>query len=203
MQPIHQLSQPADPSTRDKVFATAREMFYREGFNAVGIDSIVAAAGVAKTTLYRWFPSKELLIVAVLESLHEEFWAQWEEVAQKHEGKAREELLAQFRWIGNWIADPRSRGCPFLNATAEFPDPSHPARAVVTRSKKLLRRRLLQLSMAMGAVDPPLLADQLLLLVDGAFVDSEALGKKGPSASLLLAGSALADLAVDNAPRRR
>lgn len=196
MNPIHQLTRPADSSTRDKIFATARELFYREGFHAVGIDTIVAAAGVAKTSLYRWFPSKDQLIVAVLESLHNEFWAQWESIAEKHEGNAREELLAQLGWISTWISDPRSRGCPLLNAAAEFPEASHPARAVVLRSKQLLRRRLLQLSMAMGADDPQLLADQLTLLIDGAFACSQALGKKGPAASLAVAGAAIAETAV-------
>lgn len=201
MHPIHELTRPADLSTRDKIFAAARELFYREGFHAVGIDTIVATAGVAKTSLYRWFPSKDQLIVAVLESLHDEFWAQWESIAEKHEGNAREELLAQLGWIGKWITDPRSRGCPLLNAAAEFPEPSHPARAVVLRSKQLLRRRLLQLSMAMGAGDPQLLADQLTLLVDGAFADSQALGKKGPAASLALAGAAIAEVAVSKQRR--
>ncbi|KRB93598.1 TetR/AcrR family transcriptional regulator [Noviherbaspirillum sp. Root189] len=191
MHPIHELTTPSNPSTRDKIFATARELFYREGFHAVGIDTIAATAGVAKTSLYRWFPSKDQLIVAVLESLHDEFWAKWESVAEKHEGNAREELLAQLGWIGKWIVDPRSRGCPFLNAASEFPEPSHPARAVVLRNKQLLRRRLLQLSMAMGSDDPQLLADQLTLLIDGAFACSQSLGKKGPAASLALAGAAL------------
>jgi AcrR family transcriptional regulator len=201
MHPIHQLTPQADSSTRDKIFSTARDLFYREGFHAVGIDTIVATAGVAKTSLYRWFPSKDQLIVAVLESLHDEFWAQWESVAEKHEGKAREELLAQLGWIAKWITDPRSRGCPFLNATAEFPEPAHPARAVVLRSKQLLRRRLLQISMALGGDDPQLLADQLTLVIDGAFADSQAIGKGGPAASLVLVGAAIADAAVSN--RRR
>ncbi|MGB5938630.1 MAG: TetR/AcrR family transcriptional regulator [Rhodanobacter sp.] len=201
MDPIHQLTRSAELSTRDKVFATARELFYRDGFQAVGIDTIVANAGVAKTSLYRWFPSKDELIVAVLESLHDEFWAQWEAVAEKHEGDARGELLAQLRWIGKWITDPRSRGCPLLNAAAEFPAPSHPARAVVLRSKQLLRRRLLQLSMMISADDPQLLADQLTLLIDGAFADSQAFGKKGPAASLALAGAAIVDLAANKGRR--
>lgn len=196
MHPIHQLTRPTDPSTRDKIFATARELFYKDGFNAVGIDTIAAAAGVAKTSLYRWFPSKDHLIVAVLESLHDEFWAQWESVAEKHEASPRNELLAQLGWIGMWIADPRSCGCPQLNAAAEFRDPSHPARAVVLRSKQLLRRRILQLSMAIGADDPQLLADQLVLLIDGAFADSQALGKDGPAASLARAGAAIAEAGV-------
>lgn len=196
MHPIHQLARPADPSTRDKIFATARELFYREGFNAVGIDTIAAAAGVAKTSLYRWFPSKDQLIVAVLESLHDDFWKQWESVAERHEGNAADELRAQLEWIGKWITDPRSCGCPLLNAAAEFREPSHPARDVVLRSKQLLRRRLLQLSMAIGAADPQLLADQLVLLIDGAFADSQALGKTGPAASLMAAATAIAEGAV-------
>ena len=50
-------------SVRDRILNTARELFYREGARAVGVDTVVAQSGVAKTSLYRWFPSKDALIV--------------------------------------------------------------------------------------------------------------------------------------------
>lgn len=185
-----------DDSARDKVFATARDLFYREGFRAVGVDAVVAASGVAKTTLYRWFPTKDDLVVAVLDSRNAEFWAQWEATAERHVGRPREELLAQVRWITRYIASDDSRGCAFLNAAAEFPDPSHAVREQVARNKQALRRRILSLCMAAGAEDAGLLADQLVLMIDGAFAGSEALGKNGPARTLLRAAQAAVDAAL-------
>lgn len=195
---------PDERPTRERLLDTARELFYREGFRAIGVDAIVAESGIAKTSLYRWFPTKDDLIVAVLESLDADFWAQWEAVSDRHEGRPREELRAQLRWIAQYIAGPRCRGCTFLNAAAEFPDPAHPVRAIVLRNKKLLRKRLLQLAMAMGASDAGLLADQLVLMIDGAYAGSEALGKTGPARALLEAAEAAIDgaLAKKGSPRR-
>lgn len=185
-----------EDSARDKVFATARDLFYREGFRAVGVDAVVAASGVAKTTLYRWFPTKDDLVLAVLDSRNEEFWAQWESTAERHMGRPREELLAQVKWIARYIASEDSRGCAFLNAAAEFPDPAHVVRDRVARNKQTLRRRLLSLCMAAGAEDAALLADQLVLMIDGAFAGSEALGKSGPAKALLRAAQAAIDAAL-------
>ncbi|RYF17470.1 MAG: TetR/AcrR family transcriptional regulator [Comamonadaceae bacterium] len=185
-----------EDSARDKVFATARDLFYREGFRAVGVDAVVAASGVAKTTLYRWFPTKDDLVLAVLDSRNEEFWAQWEATAERHIGRPREELLAQVKWISRYIGSEDSRGCAFLNAAAEFPDPAHVVRDKVARNKQTLRRRLLSLCMAAGAEDAALLADQLMLMIDGAFAGSEALGKNGPAKALQRASQAVIDAAL-------
>lgn len=185
-----------EDSARDKVFATARDLFYREGFRAVGVDTVVAASGVAKTTLYRWFPTKDDLVVAVLGSRDEEFWAQWETTAERHMGRPREELLAQIKWIARYISSADSRGCAFLNAAAEFPDPAHAVRGKVARNKQTLRRRLMSLCMAAGATDAALLADQLVLMIDGAFAGSEALGKNGPAKALQRAAQAAIDAAL-------
>ena len=185
-----------DDSARDKLFAIARELFYREGFRAVGVDAVVSASGVAKTTLYRWFPAKDDLVLAVLESRNEEFWAQWEATAERHVGRPREELLAQVRWIARYIGSEDSRGCAFLNAAAEFPDPAHAVRGMVARNKQTLRRRVLSLCMAAGAEDAPLLADQLVLMIDGAFAGSEALGKSGPAKALPRAAQAAIEAAL-------
>lgn len=182
-----------EPSARDKVLDTARELFYREGFHIVGVDAVVAASGVAKTTLYRWFPSKDDLVLAVLDSRNDEFWAQWEATAERHAGRPREELVAQVRWISRYIGSDESRGCTFLNAAAEFPDPAHAARDAVLRNKQTLRRKLLALCMAAGAADAALLADQLVLMIDGAFAGSQAFGRNGPAKTLPRAVQAVLD----------
>src|SRR5687768_18585600 len=86
-------------SVRDRILNTARELFYREGARAVGVDTVVAQSGVAKTSLYRWFPSKDALIVAVLEEEAKDRWAGWDYTAQRADPSPREQLRAQLAGI--------------------------------------------------------------------------------------------------------
>jgi AcrR family transcriptional regulator len=181
--------------TRDKILSTARELFYQEGIRAVGVDTIVERSGVAKTSLYRWFSTKDDLIASFLEQENADFWAQWNKVDARHKGRPREALIAQLKWVEAYIASARYRGCPFINSAAEFRDPAHPARRVCQNNKAELHRRLLGWTTELGA--DPLLADQLLLLIDGAFANAQVLGKAGPARNLRAAGEAM----IDAAPR--
>ncbi|HYW55458.1 MAG TPA: TetR/AcrR family transcriptional regulator [Polaromonas sp.] len=178
-------------SVRERVLETAATLFYQEGVRAVGVDLVVERSGVAKTSLYRHFATKDDLVVAFLEREDAEYWRDWETVAAKAKGDARAELEAHFRWIANHIAGPTYRGCAFLNVATEFPAPDHPARAVAARNKIELQRRLSALVKAMAIRKPDQLADQLVLLIDGAYVNGQLLGKKGPVHSLVAAGLAL------------
>jgi AcrR family transcriptional regulator len=156
----------------------------------VGVDTIVERSGVAKSSLYRLFRSKDDLVEAFLRAEDQQFWAQWDQVAASA-SDPRAELRAHLNWIGRYIAAPRFRGCPFLNAAAEFPSPDHQARAVCREHKAELRRRIKALAQAAGLADPGLLADQLTLVIDGAFANSEALGKHGPAHQLGQTGETL------------
>lgn len=183
-------------SVQRKILDVARELFYREGIRAVGVDTIVEKAGVAKTSLYRWFSTKDDLIAAFLEQENDDFWVHWDKVAARHEGMPRQELSAHLEWIAAYIRSPKYRGCPFLNATAEFPAAGHASRAVCRKNKEELQRRLEALGRSAGARDPELLADQLALLLDGAFANSQVLGKAGPVSKLVSAGETLIDAAL-------
>jgi AcrR family transcriptional regulator len=178
-------------AVREKFLSIARELFYQEGIRAVGVDTIVERSGASKTSLYRWFPTKDDLIAAFLEKENAEFWAYWEKVASKYSGRPREEMLAHLKWIAGYIGGKKFRGCPFLNAAAEFPNPAHKARAVCRANKSELKHRLAALAKDMGASEPERLGNQLTLLIDGAFSNSQALGKAGPATELLSAGEAL------------
>src|SRR5215469_9168807 len=120
----------AAPDTRERILRTASELFYREGTRAVGVDLIVARSGVAKTSLYRHFATKDDLIEAFLRLEDEDFWQHWDAVAARHAGAPRDELDAQLQWIGERIARPDYRGCPQINTAAEYSDRNHPAREV-------------------------------------------------------------------------
>jgi AcrR family transcriptional regulator len=160
---------------RRRILDTACELFYRRGVRAVGVDLVVAEAGVAKTSLYRHFRTKDELITAFLAREDEDFWATWDRAAEGHADDAAGELAAHLDWIGERIGRPHYRGCPQLNVAAEFPDSDHPARRVAAAHKRELRRRLEGIAARLGARRPDELGGQLSLLVNGAFVSSQVL----------------------------
>lgn len=181
---------------RTRLLDTAAELFYREGARAVGVDLVVARSGVAKTSLYRYFPTKDDLVAAVLERDDQIYWAYWDRVAGQAHADAAAELQAQVRWIAQYIGRPEFRGCAFLNAATEFPAAEHPARKVALRHKAELRRRLLALAQRLRARDPESLADQLVLLIDGAYVNGMLRGKRGAASALPAAAAAIAQAAL-------
>ena len=115
------------PDVRERILATASDLFYQHGIRAVGVDLVVEKAGVAKTSLYRHFGTKDDLVVAFLQRMDEEFWKTWDEVSQQHPDDGRAELKAQLEWIGERVNQPDYRGCPQLNIAAEYPELGHPA----------------------------------------------------------------------------
>jgi AcrR family transcriptional regulator len=183
---------------RERVLATASELFYRRGVRAVGVDLVVEEAGVAKTSLYRHFRTKDELIAAFLAREDEDFWATWDHVAQRERDDAARELEAHLDWIGERIGRPHYRGCPQLNVAAEFPDRDHPARKVATAHKRELRRRLEGIAARLGVQRPDELGGQLSLLINGAFVSSQVLSPG--EATQLLRGSAQALIAAAGKP---
>ena len=181
-------------SVRDRILTTARELFYKEGARAVGVDTVVAQSGVAKTSLYRWFPSKDALIVAVLEQERKDRWAGWDRTAAQSDPEPRARLRAHLSGVARYVSGPHFRGCPFMNVTVEFADPQHPARLLATEEMEELRVRLRALvDNIEGVRDPEELTEQLFLLVDGAFPSAQALGKDGPQKYLVFAADALVD----------
>jgi AcrR family transcriptional regulator len=187
---------------REKILDVASELFYRNGIRAVGVDTIVAESGAAKTTLYRWFPTKDDLVAAFLERENRDFFAYWDEIAATHAGRPREELSAHLRWLASYIAGPRYRGCPFLNMATEFPAADVPGLAIAHANKSELRARFLALAKKTKAKSPEALADQLVLMIDGAFANSQVLGKKGPVRALVDGGEALIAAATAARPAR-
>jgi len=165
---------------RDRILETASALFYSQGVRAVGVDLVAEQARVAKTSLYRHFGTKDDLIAAFLQREDEDFWQQWDRVAQRHVDDPVAELDAHFRWIGERVERPNYRGCPQINVAAEFPDQDHPARKVAHAHKQELRRRLKGIAERLQAKRPDELAGQLALFINGAFV----------SAQIFLAGEA-------------
>src|SRR5258707_13989290 len=113
-------------SARERILATATELFYREGIRAIGVDTVVERSGVSKTSLYRLFESKDALIAAFAAERDRSFWAWWDHVKEQHADNPRALLDALLSGIADRIARPAYRGCPFLNLMTEFPDRNHP-----------------------------------------------------------------------------
>ncbi|WP_240506996.1 TetR/AcrR family transcriptional regulator [Thermoactinospora rubra] len=154
---------------RRRILGTATELFYAEGIHAVGIDRIIAEAGVAKATFYHHFPSKDDLVRAYIEEMDH---AQRAAMAQVEADSPRERLLALFDLLGRVGSMPRYRGCMFVNAAAEYPDPGHPVRQAIATQRRWFRDTLRDLLAADGHPDPERTAAILVVIRDGLVVGS-------------------------------
>lgn len=178
---------------RQRILAVAREQFYRHGIRAVGVEAIAEAAGTNKMTLYRHFSSKDELVAECLRQLGKEIEAGWGELAERHPGDARAQLLAWLERVATRLRDPQDRGCALVNAAIELPDKDHPARRVIDAVKASVRRRLVHLCAEAGRSQPEALADELILLVEGARVCAQSMGPQGPCSRVTSMGEALID----------
>lgn len=177
-------------SARDRIFAAARDLFYRQGIRAVGVESIAQEAGATKMSLYRAFPSKDELVAECLKQSEREFFAWWDEtIAGAKTPEAA--VLALFKGMSAKASTCEKRGCAIGNASVEITEDNHPGRIVVEAYSREKRRRLRELCVAMAVKDPDTLADGLMLLMDGGYFSRLSLGPKGPTASMTKAAQAL------------
>jgi AcrR family transcriptional regulator len=173
-----------DAAPRERILTAARELFYRRGIHAVGVDAIAEAAGTNKMTLYRHFASKDVLIAACLSELTQEFDAAWDVIAAAHAGDPKGQLLAWLRHVADFKESEADRGCAFANAAVELPDKDHPARRVIREHKSALRERIVSLCRDAKLADPERLADEVFLLCEGARVTAQSVGSEGLSVRL-------------------
>ena len=187
-------SSPARLSARDRLLAAADALFYEEGVNTVGIDRVIEQAGVAKASLYSAFGSKDELIRAYLAARLE---ARQERVAQALADceTPRERLLAVYDVLGELFAEPGYRGCAFMNASAEA-RPGSAAEAVSRESRAWTRELFRDLAREAGADDPARLAEQLVLLYDGATVSARMDRNAGAAAAARAVAATLIDAAT-------
>jgi AcrR family transcriptional regulator len=151
--------------TRQQILETASELFYQKGIQYVGINEVIAASGVAKRTLYRWFPSKDKLIEEVVKYRASQ-WLCWFENAVKERGNTpKERLLATFDVLRDWYASPNFRGCPFINAVLEIADASHKAHQVSIDLRESIRQIIMRLAAEAGVQNPEFFSQQYLLLI--------------------------------------
>jgi AcrR family transcriptional regulator len=155
---------------RQRILETADRLFYQHSIRAVGIDRIIAEAGVAKMSLYKHFPSKDDLILAVLKYREEGVLAFFHSAVERHGKKAKSPLRAFFAALKDFLQSPGFRGCPFQNAAVELADPAHPGTAFVRGHKQRFSeflRGLVEESVGMAATK---LAPAVSILVEGAII---------------------------------
>jgi AcrR family transcriptional regulator len=155
---------------KDRLLEAAMELFYENGFHATGIDRIIETAGVTRMTLYKYFPSKDDLILAVMEMKSREVMQRTRARVEAVPGGSGDRILALFTVLQQITEEAGFCGCPFTNAVAEYSDHLHPVHAAAVKHTALARSYLVELCADAGAQDPALLADQLAILLKGAAV---------------------------------
>ena len=184
---------------RERILQAARELFYRDGINGVSVDAIAAAAGTNKMTLYRHFSSRDELVAAYLAELAADGEAVWDEARTAHPGDPHAQLRYILRKVSQWASQSTERGCALANAAVELAERRHPARRVIEAHKRRQCERLVALVREAGYARPERFAEELFLLVEGARVSLQSVGREGPGARLY----ALACELLDAAPKRK
>ncbi|WP_448640177.1 TetR/AcrR family transcriptional regulator [Geodermatophilus sp. URMC 63] len=174
-------------AARERLLRTAAELFYAEGLHTVGVDRIVGAAGITRATFYRHFPGKEDLVVAYLRGV--------DDAARDYVGGPpgdAQAAAAQLRRLTEGIEDelcrPDFRGCAFINAAAEHPDPADPVHRAIADHRAWLNATVVSAFRVAGHPDPDEAARRYVMLRDGAMV-AGYLGD-APAARASLAASA-------------
>ncbi len=171
------------PSPKEQLLETAAKLFFQNGYRAIGVDTISTESGIGKMTLYRHFESKDDLIAAYLQGSDEKFWEEFEKVTAQF-SSPREKLQAFFNSLAVYVTHPECHGCPFLNVATEYPDVRHPGHQVALRHKQSVLRRFRDLAAEAGAPHPETLANQLFLLMDGAYMAARMFGPENPGADV-------------------
>ncbi len=169
------------PGARERIVRAAGDLFYAEGIHAVGVDRVTAAAGVAKATLYQQFRSKDELVAACLQRRAEHWRASVADPVLALPGSAARRVGAVFERLGKAFATPGYRGCPFINAAAEYPGPDGPVAAVIAAHRAQVRGLFAELLAGVPAARRAALTDQLVLLYDGTMVGAQL--DQGPRAA--------------------
>ena len=154
--------------SREHLLETALRLFYQHGYHAAGIDLIIAEAGVAKTTLYRHFETKEDLILAALERRDEQDRDAMRAFVEQRTSDPVERLLVTFDFLETLFRDERFRGCIFVSAAGEYKDTVNPVFRAAVMHKRLVLAYFEELAHAAQLAEPKRIAAEINLLYEGA-----------------------------------
>jgi AcrR family transcriptional regulator len=180
---------------RELLLDTAWSLFCKNGYRAVGIDTVLAEAGVAKMTLYNHFASKEDLIAAAMEKKGAETLAGLEQVIASAGTNPRKRLMAVFDWLAGWFESDGFTGCAFLKAVGEYTVKNDKPRKAAAAFKQALQDRIEQLCLEGDLKSPALLARQLMVVIDGATIHADMHHNPAYAADARVVAKALIDAA--------
>lgn len=181
-------------STRHRLVEAATSRFYRDGFRNVGLDQILSDVGISKTAFYKHFESKEDLMLAALEAKNR--WVQkfFREMVEKIGGrKPGDRLRALFDVVELIIGSDEFHGCIFVNVSMEFPLLHEPTHLAAAAHKHKIEQIVRDLAVEAGAREPDLLARQLCLIMEGAYVTRHVTGDH----TAIDSARRVAELAID------
>jgi len=182
-------------SKRDELVQKALKIFYRDGFHATGMDTLVRETGISKTSMYKHFRSKEALILATLRLRDEEFRNNFYRRTEELATEPKDQLLAAFDALGEWFDEDSFKSCMFIKASSEYQDKKHPIHAASAEHKRLLAVFFEELATKAGLKNPEALARQLLMLAEGAIVIAHLHGLENTASDAKASAKVLIDAA--------
>ncbi|MGQ0442005.1 MAG: TetR/AcrR family transcriptional regulator [Methylophilaceae bacterium] len=165
---------------KDRILVTATDLFQTRGINSTGVDTIVAVAGTTKMTLYKYFNTKEELILEVLKKGQQDFQGWLDARLNASSKKPSEKIQQLFDFIEEWVTSPHFSGMGFIKASAEFPNEENPIHQLSSKQSREFRQYISKLATEANIKDADGLALQLSLLFEGA-VQAEQM-KRGSGA---------------------
>lgn len=180
-------------TTRQRLIEAATNRFYRDGFRNVAVDQVISDVGISKTAFYKYFESKDDLVLAALEA--KDLWLKEAFVKMLFDRAGPNplrQLHAIFDVVGELIGSPEYHGCIFINVAIEFPLPQEPAHRAAAEHKKSMETLIAGIAAQAGAPHPAALARELCLLMEGAYVTFQVTSDRAALAS----ARRLAELAI-------
>jgi AcrR family transcriptional regulator len=165
--------------TRMQLIEAALRLFYFDGFRNVGLDQLLADVGISKTAFYNHFESKDQLMLEALEEQNSRLQVTLREMLQAEAGRAaKDQLRSLFDVVEQIIESETFQGCIFINVAMEFPKPHDPAHRAAAANKKEVEDLIFEIAERAGAAAPDLLAKELCMIMDGAYVCRAVSGDK-------------------------
>lgn len=170
---------PAPIPTRQRLIEAAGRRFYRDGFRMVGLDQILAEVGISKTAFYKHFESKDELVLAALAEHDREMQETFRQMIRERGGPTpRGQLAVVMDVVEHFLEAEGFQGCIFVNVAMEFPLAHEPAHVAAARSKRAVEDIMHELAVEAGASEPRMLAKELCLIMEGAYVTRQVSGDK-------------------------
>lgn len=183
---------------QERILQTASALFYRQGIKSTGVDAVVKAAGTTKMSLYKYFPSKDDLVLAHLCQSRAAMLTRIQSAIDSGGDTPRQKLLAVFDVFAAMLDTPEFRGCPFINAAAEFAEENNPVQQAAAEFYAEFRKLLEGLAEQAGSRDAEQLAAQLILLISGAIVGEQIHRNSDAIANARAAATVLIDYNLSN-----